>query len=48
MLGFKLASAARENAATRKTRPIYLDMQVREVALLMSRRFSRYSGHHPC
>jgi cysteine desulfurase len=27
MLGFKLASPARENAATQKTRPIYLDMQ---------------------
>lgn len=30
MLGFKLANPARENAATQKTRPIYLDMQVRE------------------
>ncbi|KAG9318643.1 pyridoxal phosphate-dependent transferase [Chiua virens] len=27
MLGFKLAHPARENAATQKTRPIYLDMQ---------------------
>ncbi|KAF8447775.1 pyridoxal phosphate-dependent transferase [Boletus edulis BED1] len=27
MLGFKLANPVRENAATQKTRPIYLDMQ---------------------
>lgn len=33
MLGFKLANPARENAATQKTRPIYLDMQVREGVL---------------
>ena len=33
MLGFKLANPARESAATQKTRPIYLDMQVREGTL---------------
>lgn len=44
MLGFKLASPARENAATQKTRPIYLDMQVRvETLVALVVLFSHYT-----
>ena len=48
MLGFKLANPARENAATQKTRPIYLDMQVWEGTLYSRVVSSLHSGYHPC
>lgn len=49
MLGFKLATPTRENAATQKTRPIYLDMQVREGSSGSSCVVcSLYLGYYPC
>lgn len=49
MLGFKLATPTRENDATQKTRPIYLDMQVREGSDGISCAVcSLYSGYYPC
>ena len=47
MLGFKLELPQREDGITKRTRPIYLDMQVKDTISLDSRSFLTISRLPP-